>query len=334
MNHYSLLKFNQFIKSYRLKFLGIFLLHIMRRRYLAIFFDPVNACNLRCRMCYFTDTDYVKRLKGIFTEENVQILAQAFFKRALKLQIGCGTEPTLYKDISSIIKLGKEYAIPHISLTTNGNLLKKDLLKEWIILGLSEITISLHGVHKESYEYMMGNGNFDVFMDSLRLITELKKKHNLTLRINYTFNEDNFLELRSFFQIYDEIDIDILQIRPIVKLGNTAYSNFSMDKIIPHYDDMHLFLSSESKKRKISFISHSPSQLKSRTSLNSVINKYIYCYISPSSLYNKNFDWGKETYDEYAQRTRIVNQLWKDIFSSKQTILKNADDKLNYEIIN
>ena len=84
MNIYKLLKLNRKIRSHRIKFLALYLLHKFKFRYLAVNLDPVMACNLRCKMCYFTDADYVKTLKGQFKEEELNLVAKAVFKRALK----------------------------------------------------------------------------------------------------------------------------------------------------------------------------------------------------------------------------------------------------------
>ena len=62
MDVYKLLKLNRKIKNYRIKFIAIWLLHVLNKRYLAVNLDPVLACNLRCKMCYFTDKEYVKKL--------------------------------------------------------------------------------------------------------------------------------------------------------------------------------------------------------------------------------------------------------------------------------
>ena len=129
MQYYKLLKINGLIKNFRIKFFGLYLFHIFKKRYLAVHFDPINACNLRCKMCYFTDADYVKKTKGIFNPDELDLFAKAILKRAIKLQIGCGTEPTLYKHIDKIVSLASKYQVPYISLTTNANLLKKDKLK-------------------------------------------------------------------------------------------------------------------------------------------------------------------------------------------------------------
>ena len=88
MNIYRLLQLNRKIKSHRIKFLGLFILHTFNKRYLAVNLDPVMACNLRCKMCYFTDEDYVKTLKGQFNDDDIEQVAKTIFRRALKLQIG------------------------------------------------------------------------------------------------------------------------------------------------------------------------------------------------------------------------------------------------------
>lgn len=332
MNIYKLIKLNRFIKNFRLKFLGIYLLHISKRRYLAIHFDPVNACNLRCKMCYFTDKDYVKKLKGIFPQEEIEYLGKAFFKRALKLQIGCGTEPTLYKNISKIVETASKYKVPNISLTTNANLLENEKLEDWASKGLSEIIISLHGVQKDTYETMMAKADYERFMNSLEIISSIKKKYPLSLRINYTFNEDNFSELGRFFKTFGKYDIDVLQIRPIIKLGNTAYNNFSLKKIVPMYDDVLQNLTKDAKKHNVMMLAHNIKQIKKRVSMESVINKYVYCYISPSDLFNENFKWKEDTYETYAKRVSIGKQILNDAFASRTKILSYRNDKLNYEI--
>lgn len=61
MNIYKILKLNNLIKNHRIKFFGLWLLNVANQRYLSIQFDPVLACNLKCKMCYFTDKEYVKK---------------------------------------------------------------------------------------------------------------------------------------------------------------------------------------------------------------------------------------------------------------------------------
>src|SRR5690606_27570557 len=214
MDIYKILKVNQFIKNHRIKFLGLWLLSVLNKRYLAIQLDPVLACNLRCKMCYFTDADFVKKnMKGIMSESDIEPLAEAIFKNALKLQIGCGAEPALFKHNVKLIETAKQHQVPYISMVTNGNLFEEKDIVNLSRAGLDELIISMHGVTRETYEDLMDKADYSKFHDILRYITEEKKVNpKLRLRINYTFNQDNFFELGQFFDVYGKYAIDIIQL--------------------------------------------------------------------------------------------------------------------------
>jgi MoaA/NifB/PqqE/SkfB family radical SAM enzyme len=334
MKIYTILKINKFIKNFRFKFLLLFLAHKFNKRYLAVNFDPVNACNLRCKMCYFTDSDYVKKLKGVFDKKDLNRLGEVILKRALKFQVGCGTEPTLYKHLDDVFKIAKIYKVPHISLTTNANLIEKAKLKLWVESGLNEIIISLHGVHKDTYEFFMQKGSYETFLKSLQIITEIKKEYkNFSLRINYTFNEDNFKELAEFMTVFGGFDIDTLQIRPINNLGNTAYQNFEMDSIIPFYDSLLNNLKQVCKQKKITLIAPSSSKkLLHKKNVESLIYHYTYCYISPTAFWHEDLNWKEETFNTYAERKKLSLELLRNVFASSKKIKALQTENLNYDI--
>lgn len=218
-NIYNILRLGTQIKSRRLKLLGLWLFHVLGKRYIGVFLDPVLACNFRCKMCYFSDEEKRKSLRGTLKYEEIEAIAGSLFHRALKLQIGCGAEPTLHKDLVKIIALGKRYNVPYVSLTTNGNLLTKEQLAAAVENGLDELTLSAHGFTRETYELLMTNGKFDLFRKLLANVTEIKKQHpQFKLRINYTINNDNLEELSRIWKVVGN-ELDILQLRPIQKIG-------------------------------------------------------------------------------------------------------------------
>jgi len=335
MKIYRLLKLNAMIKNHRVKFLGLYILHKLGKRYLAVNFDPVNACNLRCKMCYFTDKDYVKRLKGIFKPEDIPFFSKAILSRALKLQVGCGTEPTLYKQLDQVFLEAKKYKVPHISLTTNANLLEEPKVRLWAECGLKEIIVSLHGVHKDTYEEFMGKGVYEKFHNALGIITRVKKDFpELSLRINYTFNEDNFEELYDFWKVFERISINTLQVRPIMKIGETAYNNFSLDKILPKDPDLYHHLTTNAKENGTVILLPTYDQLFSdRKNERSTIRDYTYCYISPNNFWRPDMDFRSETFDNYAQRTEWAKELWQNVFAPKKKLSTLKNEALNYDIL-
>jgi MoaA/NifB/PqqE/SkfB family radical SAM enzyme len=335
MNFYQSLKYLNRIKSPRLKLFGIYLMHIFGKRYLGVFIDPALACNLRCKMCYFSDDEKRKAFKGMLSWLDIAKIAEAFFHRALKVQIGCGAEPTVYKQaISELILLAKKHRVPYVSLTTNGILLNEDDVRKYISEGLDEITLSMHGVTKETYEFFMTNSNYDTFCQVLKFLTEVKKDFpQFQIRINYTMNEDNFLELKDFFDYFEDINIDVMQLRPIQKIGNSEYNNFSHKKQGEMYDEVIQTIKEKCREKHITCIAP-PKIFSSGTSgnTNSVITESTYCYVSPAGCWEDDFDYRTDTFESYATRTKLARKLLKNVFFRKKHLALN-EKRLNYEIV-
>ncbi len=341
MDIYKILKFNNYIKSHRIKFLGLWALSVLNKRYLSVQLDPVLACNLRCKMCYFSDPDYVRtNMKGMMKEEDLSILAKTFFKNALKLQIGCGAEPTLFKHNVKLINLAKAHKVPYISMVTNGNLLERHDVENLAVAGLNEIILSLHGVTKERYEDLMDKGDYNKFHSVLQSITEQKRTSpNFKLRINYTFNQDNFYELKDFFDVYGKYDIDIIQLRPIDKIGDSTYNEFSLKKIEADYNEISSFMANEAQKRKItllypqSILRDEEVSLKVKTANDSsYLIPYTYCYVSPKYAWKDDFKWNEETFQTWQLRTNWNKTLLKNVFTSKSKLDQTNRNMLNYSV--
>lgn len=333
MNVYSLLRLANNFKHPRIKLFGIYLLHTFRRRYIGLFFDPVLACNLRYKMCHFSDDEHRRKMRGSLTLDQMKMFGDAFFHRALKLQIGCGAEPLVHKDLPALIALAKEKKVPWISVTTNANLMTEDLLMKCLESGLNEITISMHGVKKETYEYFMDNAKYEKFVEVLRLMTKAKEKYKYTIRVNYTINEDNVDELEDFFDVFGDIGFDIIQLRPIANFGDTTYHNFSHDRIIEKYDNTIQKVKDEANRRNIMCIAPLKEQLvvSDNKNDNSIVFDGLYYSITPELPWRGDFELGKETFESYSKRKKLGKRLFKSIFQ-KSNNMNRKKRQLNYTI--
>lgn len=338
MNFYNLLKINKLIKDPRIKFLGLYLLHKTGQRYLSLNFDPVMACNLRCKMCYFTDREYVKKkMKGVFPEEDLETLAKNIFPRGIKLQVGCGTEPTLYKNLDRIFELAKKYGVPNIAITTNANLITAEKAESWAKNGLKEFIISLHGITKEEYEDFMERADYEKFHSALKVIHRLKTTNpEIKLRINYTFNKDNFHSLKHFFELYGKYQPDVLQIRPMKIMGNTTYQDNDISDLKTDYNSIISQIIQEGKRRDMTILA-SPTykSLSKSDNVQSVIYDFVYCYIRPGMVWREDFDWKNESFNQYSKRTKWANVLLKNALASKDKIKTlSKKNSLKYDVIN
>lgn len=332
MNYYKILRLNSLIKSDRIKILGAGFLFVMRHRYLNVFLDPVLNCNFRCMMCYFSDPEY-KPLGGRIEPEKLDLLAKNFFKNALKLQIGCGAEPCLYKHNNEIIALAKKYKVPHISFTTNASLLDFDKIRNLVVAGLDELTVSMHGTSKEVYEKMMPGAKIEKLHEVLAAVKEIKKDFpHFKLRINYTVNPDNISDLANFTDYLEKYSIDILQIRPLRRLGNSAYSDFNLKREQEQYSEIVTMLEKKcSELGVVSLITHIiPDEIIYRKTPD--ISEYTYCYISAKQWGDENFDPEKMTYHKYQRKTGFCKRVLKDVFFTRNRSTQADVNFGNYDV--
>lgn len=332
MNYYKILRLNRLVKSERLKIFGVGILYLFRKRYLNVFLDPNLTCNFKCKMCYFSDPDY-KPEKSRMDSDLIIKIADNFFKYALKLQIGCGAEPGLFLHNDQIIKSAKKHGVPHISFTTNASLLSYEKIRELAEAGLDEIIISMHGTSKDVYESMMPGAKFEKLHEVLKSVTEIKTEFKqFKLRINYTVNPDNIDDLNSFGDYIERYSIDILQIRPIRKLGNTEYSDFDLKRKQEQYSEVVNLLEDKCKKYSVvSLITHKLPELKLyRQTLD--IAKYTYCYISPKYFGVDNYNPTTATFRQHLKKNNFLLRILNDVFLTRNRRVEASQNFGNYDV--
>lgn len=321
------------------KVLGLIIMHILRRRTLAVYLDPNTGCNLRCRMCYFSNPKYDKQVSFI-EDKKLKNVERCFYPRALKLQIGCGTEPTLYPNLNSIITKAKMSGVPFISLTTNGQLLaqKSDMLDKMILSGLNEITLSVHGFNAKTYEFLMQRGKFEKFKNLLDVLAQLKEKYpHFSIRINFTFNYMNIVDLypKNFWKIWSEVKPDVIQLRPVQVMGGTGWTDYDTQALGEYYDDTIGKIIKDCHAFGIKIIAPEKWQLSKVDNeqgwASAAIEDVSYCYVSPTSFYKSDFLEDKDTYESYHKRKKTVSKLLLMLFYHKGR-RRNASKKLNYTV--
>lgn len=325
------------------KLTGLAAMFRLRRRTAGVFLDPVMACNLRCRMCYFSDPKKRVQMKGIMSDRQLDVCAKSIFPYALKLQIGCGAEPTLYPNLEQIIAAGRKYGVPYISLTTNGQLIGsgKCPLEPLVRAGLNELTLSLHGTTQEVYENLMPGANFETFC---RLTAEIARVKRLCpdfkLRVNYTVNSLNVHDLKGdrFWNLWHEGGLpDIVQLRPVQKIGDSDWKDFDPQPLIDNYDTSIGAVAAECRKRGIMCIAPTCGQIEAvagdQDETAALIEELTYVYVSPQSCYKDDFNPEQETYAAYHKRRHTVRRLLgAALRPASSGHGKNVSKKLNYTI--
>lgn len=322
-----------------LKLAGLLVMHATRQRCIGIFIDPVLACNLSCRMCYFSDPESRAKMHGTASQEWLDAIGNALFHRALKLHIGCGAEPTLYKGLTSLIANGRAAGIPYISLTSNGQLLaSQDSLHDLVEAGLDELTLSIHGISREIYEELMPGARFDHLLSLIKCIKKVRSEFpNFKVRVNFTVNSLNMQDLRgeAFWSLWEESYPDIIQLRPVQDIGAAAWTDYDVTPIKEAYSETIGNIVNGAKKRGITIIAPEPAQLDQLTSdqdgTSAIFEDITYCYVSPATCYKDDFNPHKDTYESYHRSMHTSRKLLRAIFTRRGRN-RRMSKKLNYSM--
>lgn len=316
--------------------------HLFRRRYVGLFVDPVLACNLRCRMCYFSDVEHRKQFRGErLGVEALALLRQNAFPRALKLQLGCGAEPTLHSGLEEWITVARREGIPFISLVTNGQLLSSEQLQRYVEAGLNELILSMHGVTASTYEWLMRGAKHERFVELLGVASQLAMRHpHFAVRINYTFNADNFSELSLLPSFLSPFHIATLQLRPVQSLGHTQYQNFSFDSILPRYETVFMPMVRQMQDRGTTVLFPTLKQLTQVAAPVSrrakLFEEATYYYISARAAEAQDFLWREESLDQYTRRKHLLRRLLAGavLVGGREAVEKedHSTRKMNYTL--
>lgn len=309
-----LLRLNRAVPSNRLKFMGVLLADLLGVRHLIVRFDPVTACNLRCRMCFFSNPEWRRaEAGGRFTAEDIAILAREFFPRALSVSVGSAAEPTMHKGFVDAVRKAKAHGVPFVSVTSNGQLLTREHLRELARAGLDELTLSVHGVRAETYERLMPGASHARFLRLLATVDEVRREDRaraFALRLNYTVNPDNLDELPDFFAAYGGFGIATLQVRPMVDFGGTAYRHRSLLPHLPSYLAAMAVVKRECQRRGVRLLYNEDDPTYSRDNeLSAAYLDGVRRLVRPGLVWAADYDWRHESYAAYAARSGFRRRM-------------------------
>jgi len=267
-------------------------------------------------MCYFSRSRKSEPQK--FSRDELNLLAKNLFGNALQVMVGCGAEPTVHPNYFYLVELAKKYGVPHVGMVTNGQLVSKTDLETLSRLGLNELTLSVHGAIKETYERFMVGAKWNKLIDLLENINLLKSdgKVDFSLRVNYTANPENIEELLIFFDVFGKYPINALQVRPIMDIGGSYFTPFTTESLSIYYRIIEN-LRVECGNRGITFLANTKNPKYEQQGVNPII-AHTYLYVSPQVVVYSNFYWESETYRHFLKRTGWHKTMLKTILYPKK----------------
>lgn len=167
-----------------------------------------NQCNLRCIMCY------VKEYRWKYPVERLGEIK--IFYPYLEKMMWQGGEVFSLSYFVDLIKEAAKYPNLQQGIITNAQLLTKETIDLLVNMNL-ELTISVDGVKKDTYEYIRKNAKFEKLVQNLQYISEKKRKvnnRNFIVGINFVVTKHNYKEILPLFEIIHRYGFDFFCIIP------------------------------------------------------------------------------------------------------------------------
>ncbi len=150
-----------------------------------LFVDPSSICNFKCKFCPSGHPELIKNTKRKQTLMDFNLYKKIIdnieeFNQSLKvLRLYKEGEPLLNKNFANMVKYAKDNQnIKYIDTTTNGYLLKLEIIKPILEAGLDRINISVDGLSDKQFLELTGvKVDFNKYSQNIINLYKLKEKN-------------------------------------------------------------------------------------------------------------------------------------------------------------
>ncbi len=195
-------------------------------RFLSVFMDQNNKCNLRCVMCGFSDP----RVPGLGKYDMPLALFEKVVAEVLPatsyLALSCLTEPYMTRDFDLRLELASRSGVPFTEVITNGTLWNEERVEKLVACRISRVAVSIDGATAATYERIRVGARFDRVLSNVRMLTERKRRAGSpfpALRINHVLSEANVEEFPAFLAMAEELGADGVDVRTVARMSDAVY---------------------------------------------------------------------------------------------------------------
>ncbi len=185
--------------------------------------DQNNRCNLKCKMCGFSDARVAVVPKYDMPRSLFDSIAAQVFLLTNFLVLSIMTEPFMTRDFPDRLALVREFAVPYSEIITNGTLLNERIIRKILDAGITCLTFSIDGGTKETYEAIRTGAVFQVVLYNLGLFQSMRRNRGLALpqlRINHVLSEPNIDQFDEFLSLVERIRPEKIGVRTVSRMSN------------------------------------------------------------------------------------------------------------------
>ncbi|CAG9001410.1 MAG: GTP 3',8-cyclase [Candidatus Celerinatantimonas neptuna] len=161
------------------------------RRFSYLRLSVTDVCNFKCRYCLPNGYQRPQTRPQFLSLFEIKQLVDVFASAGTTKIRLTGGEPTLRKDIDTIIELcARTPGVETVAMTTNGFRLAQNA-RNWKCAGLSRVNISIDSFDEQLFNQVTGTHSFHKVLDGIdtAIVCGLDVKLNTVLMRSFNFND-------------------------------------------------------------------------------------------------------------------------------------------------
>ena len=157
---------------------------------LYLLIEPTSICNLRCVMCFQTDSSFggEKSFMGRMELDLFKkVIDQAYEGGTRAITLASRGDPTLNKHLSAMLGYMKGKFL-EVKLNTNGILLNEELSRSILANQVTDLVFSIDSYERENYEEIRKKAKFDKVIENIKKFLKIRDEefpdHRTTVRVS------------------------------------------------------------------------------------------------------------------------------------------------------
>lgn len=179
--------------------------------------DASTKCNLECIFCLRVFMELLPDAQ--ISPDELERLAKEAFDGCSGISLSLGAEPLLNTEFDKLIDILNAYPCVHTTMTSNGLTLSPKIAELLVTKGYKEISISMDGATKETFESIRKGGRFEHLIRNLRRLKELKEKYRSPyprVRFHFALMRRNIEELPAFVDLVRELGGEFIRFQHFI----------------------------------------------------------------------------------------------------------------------
>lgn len=176
--------------------------------------EPADWCMLHCPECPVGMAPHSERAHHLFSIGQLDRFLQQNATTLNSIIFHFQGEPLLNKSLPEMVHLAKEYNL-YTMLSTNGQLLNREMAHHLVSAGLDRIVVSIDGLQPSSYNSYRVGGNVEKALAALRYLQEEKQeqKAHIVIEVQCLRLRSNKADREMLKHRYKEMGADVLTLK-------------------------------------------------------------------------------------------------------------------------